>query len=112
MNDIRPQLADGIKELGVPPMKKLQITKLKFDLNGGNSNVTTTFTDLVFTGAEDFVIESVNVDPAKGIFDLAMLVPHFQSISKYHLIGRLILLDLETAGDVTLNFSKSIRFVC
>lgn len=109
MNTIRPQLSEGIKELGIPPMKKLEIKQLNFDLNGGNSNLTITFDDLIFNGAENFVVKSAKVNPTNAIFELIMLVPHFRSTSKYHLKGRLILLDLDANGDVELNFSKYLN---
>lgn len=106
INEIRPQLAEGIKDLGVPPMKRLEISELSFDVLSGNSNISTKYTDLVFSGAENFEIKSVFVDPVKGIFELAMLVPKFQCNAKYDMKGRLILLDLAATGDVQLNFSK------
>lgn len=103
---MRNELGNGIKEMGIPPMNRIEISKLAFTLGNDNSPLNMAFSDVIFKGAEHFQIKNVNVDLNKGIFDLAMLVPFFEVTAKYEMNGKLVLLDLESNGGMKLNFSK------
>lgn len=106
INNIRNELGDGIKELGVPPLKRLEIPQLKFTISGGPGKVDLVFNDLIFRGGENYIIKNVNVDLDKGIFDVAMLVPFFHTTSKYHMHGKFTVLDVDAGGELVMNFSK------
>lgn len=106
---MRNELSDGIKEFGLPPLKGIKVPELSLTLNSGNSNMSVIFKDLLFGGAENFILKNINVDVDKRIFDISMLVPAFQMTAKYNMKGRLILIEMDAKGDIGMNFSKKLQ---
>lgn len=110
INGMRNEMADGIKEFGLPPLKLIPITELSLAIDNGNSNMSLVFNDLLFKGAENFELKGVNFDVDNRVFTLNLFVPLFQMTSKYRMKGRMILLDLDATGNIAMNFSKYLQY--
>lgn len=61
-NNLRPYLARGIPEIGIPPMEPLRIDQLALENNAGNIRIKGLFTKIVSSGASNFTVKEVRSD--------------------------------------------------
>lgn len=61
-NNLRPYLARGIPEIGLPPMEPLKIDHLGIENNAGNIRIKGAFTNVVNAGAANFTVKEVRSD--------------------------------------------------
>ena len=61
-NNLRPYLARGIPEIGIPPMEPLKIDQLALENNAGNIRIKGLFTKIVSSGASNFTVKEVRSD--------------------------------------------------
>lgn len=61
-NNLRPYLARGIPEIGLPPMEPLKIEHMGIENNAGNIRIKGSFTNVVNAGASNFTVKEVRSD--------------------------------------------------
>lgn len=61
-NNLKPHLARGIPEIGLPPMEPLKIDQIGLENNAGNIRIKGMFTNVVNAGASNFTVKEVRSD--------------------------------------------------
>lgn len=61
-NNLRPHLARGIPEIGVPPMEPMKIDHLGIENQAGNIRIKGSFTNVINAGASNFTVKEVRSD--------------------------------------------------
>lgn len=105
INGMRKELADGIKGFGLPPLRRIPVSQISLNLINNNLNISLSLNNALIKGVENFVLNHVNYDVQKNVFDITLAVPLLQMTSKYHMKGKIFVFDLDTNGFIAINFS-------
>lgn len=101
--DIRPHLAKGIKEMGIPALEPLIIPEVSLD---SGATFTANFKNLHVYHATEFVLNSVNLNLDVNTAKLDLHFPRLRLISDYNIKGHILILDLNGNGKSDGNISK------
>lgn len=102
---MRSHLTEGIPEMGIPPMNRIEIPQITFDTGNSSTIINILFSKMVFRGAENFQVKDVHVDVDRAIFEMVMTVPEFYLTADYETSGRVILLEFNGKGTSRFNLS-------
>lgn len=105
--DIRPRLANGIKEMGIPPLEPLIVPEVSLDTG---STFAAKFKNLHVYYATEFVLKNAYMNLDEDSFKLALHFPRLRITSNYNINGRLLILDLNGSGKSDGNISKIPKF--
>lgn len=61
-NNLKPYLARGIPEIGLPPMEPLKVDALGIENTAGNIRIKGVFSNVVNSGASNFTVKEVRSD--------------------------------------------------
>lgn len=61
-NSLKPYLARGIPEIGLPPMEPMKIDHMGIENNAGNIRIKGAFTNVINSGASNFTVKEVRTD--------------------------------------------------
>ncbi|EEB18802.1 protein takeout precursor, putative [Pediculus humanus corporis] len=95
---LRPHLVTGIPEFGIPPCEPLIVPEIVINQGKGPVTVQSTYTNIHVTGASQFVIKSIKVEPAKDRVRLKLWLPFLHMISDYDLDGKILMMPITGKG--------------
>lgn len=101
VDKLRPLFNKGVPELGIPPFNPLRIPQAHY--NGGTFNIS--FDNIELFNLESFVIDELNFNPWKPEFKLAVTIPNLRMKTQYHVVGRVLVLQLDGRGPADGNYS-------
>lgn len=104
-NNLRPYLARGIPEIGLPPMEPLKIDHLGIENQAGNIRIKGSFTNVVNAGASNFTVKEIRSDLNKLRVDLGLYIPHIKSKGRYEVNGQVLLLPILSHGEFFAEFT-------
>ncbi|XP_055918755.1 protein takeout [Eupeodes corollae] len=106
VNMVRPLLATG--DLGdgyhTPPLEPLCLDNIEM---GRGRQFRATFSDIQAKGGSDFIIDKLSANTSAIAFDLAITLPKISFTGKYTLRIKLLLLDIQGAGDMKGYFENA-----
>lgn len=96
---MKPRLAKGIPELGVPPCDPMVIPKLNLKQpQGSNVGFDAVFTDMTFYHGLDFTLLKSNVDVDAGTVNVKLEFPHLDVEGDYKSKGKIFIAQFEGEG--------------
>lgn len=101
--DVRPHLANGIKEMGIPPLEPLVIPEANLD---SGSSFNGKFKNIQVYYASEFVIKNFHINLDKNEVKFPIYFPRLRLKSDYTIRGRLLILDLNGNGTADGNLSN------
>jgi hypothetical protein len=104
-NNLKPYLARGIPEIGLPPMEPLKVDALGIENTAGNIRIKGVFSNVVNAGASNFTVKEVRSDLNKLRLDLGLHIPHIKSRGRYEVNGQVLLLPIISHGDFYAEFT-------
>lgn len=105
MEDIRPYLPEGIKELRIPPLEPLEV--LHAELDTGDS-FKAVFDNIRIYGLSDFIVKDVIVDYNATTLTLDLVFPLVRAMADYKIRGRLLILQLNGSGKSLGTYSECL----
>ncbi|XP_055838962.1 protein takeout [Episyrphus balteatus] len=106
VNIVRPLLATG--DLGdgyhTPPLEPLLLDNIEM---GRGRQFRATFSDIQARGGSDFIIDKLSANTSTIAFDVAITLPKISFIGKYSLRIKLLLLNIQGAGDMKGYFENA-----
>lgn len=102
---LRRKLAEGIPELGAPPMEPLKLQQVRLLRGPTGARLDINLTDIEVRGPSTFKVRDLksNVDELTFIFKVSFNKLSFRG--KYSIDARLLLLRLAGSGDLTGDFT-------
>ncbi|XP_059609546.1 protein takeout-like [Phlebotomus argentipes] len=105
-NHLRTYVVNGLKDLDVPPLDPLHIREMAMENNAGAVQVKALFTDIVVKGGSNYTIKDVRADINKYRIDVSVTVPRVETRGKYEVIGRVLLLPVQSSGEFWTEFTN------
>ncbi|XP_075236483.1 circadian clock-controlled protein daywake-like [Lycorma delicatula] len=102
---LRPYLAKGIPELGIPSCEPLCLPEITMNQGRGSANVRSIYKDVKVRGPSNFTLRSVKIDLEKNRIRLKLFIPELQMTSTYSIKGRILMLPIEGSGPSSGNYS-------
>ncbi|KAK5638341.1 hypothetical protein RI129_012636 [Pyrocoelia pectoralis] len=111
--ELKPQLINGIPELGVPGLEPLLLDTIVIDSLGGGTRLATNLTDLKVFGASGFdILKLTPTLTKKGYnFRFDVNIPKLRITAMYELDSKILFLDLKGKGPFYANVSD-YHFEC
>ncbi|XP_069682348.1 protein takeout-like [Periplaneta americana] len=106
VEDLLPQLVEGIQELDIVPIDPLKIPRIEYHDKTGGFEFHSVHTNLTIHGMSDVNILSMNVDVENLQMDLNTTFPFMRMTSDYEITGRILLLPIYGKGDSEFNFTN------
>lgn len=106
MYALKDRLNYGIPELYIPALEPLVIPEIKMNQDTGAVYLKSTYKNIHVYGASNFVIKSLNIEPAKMKFTTTMLLPNITMNADYEIDGKIMMMPLTGSGECNVNFSK------
>ncbi|XP_055715244.1 protein takeout-like [Phlebotomus papatasi] len=103
-NHLRSYVVNGLKDLDVPPLDPLHIKEMAMDNNAGAVQVKALFTDILVKGGSNYTIKDVRADINKYRIDVSVMLPRVEIRGKYEIVGRVLLLPVQSNGDFWTEF--------
>ncbi|GAB0098499.1 protein takeout [Sergentomyia squamirostris] len=103
-NHLRTYIVHGLKDLDVPPLDPLHIKEMAMENNAGAVQVKALFTDIIVKGVSNYTIKDVRADINKYRIDVSLTVPRVETRGKYEVIGRVLLLPVQSSGEFWTEF--------
>ncbi|XP_030373969.1 protein takeout [Scaptodrosophila lebanonensis] len=110
VHNLRPYLADGIKDINVPAMEPLYIGDLNI-LEGGTTGITVKAKKLNIYGASNFEITKMRASTANTRFDFELLLPNLRGEGLYEINGNILALPIRGNGPFVGNFTNFVAYV-
>lgn len=115
MEDVRPYLPQGIKELRMPPLEPLLVQHAELDTGSAFKAV---FDNINIYGLTNFIVKKINVDIDRNTLEVDLLFPFVRTTADYTIKGRLLILQLNgfgksrgSYGEYTILFAINNVFV-
>lgn len=105
-NHLRPYLAQGLPELGVPAMEPLLIDQMAMENDAGAVRIKALFSQISVKGAGNYTVREVRSDLSKLRIDMRIAIPRMESRGKYDINGQVLLLPVRSNGDFWAEFCK------
>lgn len=106
IESLRPHLAVGIPEMGIPSCDPLIIPKIAIVQNAGAMNLNSEYTNITVHGSSKFILKSVRVDPLKNRMRMRLWFPELCTKSTYNIKGNLLMMPLKGSGTSHGNYCK------
>ncbi|XP_028174785.1 protein takeout-like [Ostrinia nubilalis] len=98
-NHLRPYLARGLPDIGVPPVEPLLIDRLVMENNAGPVRVTAAFSNITVVGPSNYTITKVRSDLKKLRIDMGLVLPRIEITGRYEVSGQVLLFPVRSQGD-------------
>lgn len=105
-NHLRPYLAQGLPELGVPAMEPLLIDQMAMENDAGAVRIKALFSGINVKGAGNYTVKEVRSDLSKLRIDMRISIPRVESRGKYDINGNVLLLPVRSNGEFWAEFCK------
>jgi len=102
MEELRKQMPEGFPELGLGPSDPMEIKNLKFLTKPGFGDAVTVnadFSNVEVRGLSNFITEDIHADLEARTLKIKMSVPVINIKGTYNATGRVLVLELDGAGD-------------
>jgi len=102
MEELRGQMPVGFPELGLGPSDPMTIKNLKFLSKPGFGNTVTInadFSNVEVRGLSNFITEDIHADLVDRTLKIKIRVPVITIKGQYNATGRVLVLELDGAGD-------------
>lgn len=104
LEDLRPYLKTGIRELNLPPLEPMHIQRIVFSQGDTGVKVESVFTQVKVTGLSNFTTRFINADPERQQLTVGLSVPRLYVAGDYNLHGNIILLPISGSGTFWADF--------
>ncbi|XP_014245421.1 protein takeout-like [Cimex lectularius] len=108
VEDLRPNLIQGIPELGVPPIEPLIIEE---PISTKGSGLTVTTKDLKAHGGGNFTILSMAIDIPSYIYKFTIAFDHLKILGNYVVDGKILMIPIKGDGDMICDVYNVEAFV-
>ncbi|XP_048004826.1 protein takeout-like [Leguminivora glycinivorella] len=98
-NHLRPYLARGLPELGVPAVEPLLIDRLVMANDAGPVRVTASFTNITVLGPSNYTVTKIRSDLSKLRIDMGLVLPRIEITGRYEVSGQVLLFPVRSQGD-------------
>lgn len=107
---MRPKLAKGIPEMGIPPMEPLVVPQATLDTG---SAFKAEFKNIQVYHDTEFTFDDFLIDFDKNKIEFPIFFPKMRLVSDYKISGRLLILDLNGSGkaDGNLTDIKAVAYL-
>lgn len=103
---LTPALMKGIPSMRLPGLDPFSLPSLSVDRSLDSLVIKTNLTNIQATGASNYAIKDISVDPHKLTLGMKIHMPQVQVKGNYDVKGRLLLLILNGIGAFKGNFCK------
>lgn len=106
---LRPYLAKGIPEMGLPPVEPLVIPEIELNMGAGSGSVTlaATLYNATFHGGSNFDLRQIRAEIREnGEWYMEIYFPHVSMESGYKAKGKLLLVQFDGDGQAQCEFGK------
>ncbi|KAI5642353.1 hypothetical protein NE865_05715 [Phthorimaea operculella] len=104
-NHLRPYLARGLPDLGVPPVEPLLIDRLVMENDAGPVRVTAAFSNITVIGPSNYTITKIRSDLRKLRIDMGLVLPRIEITGNYEVSGQVLLFPVRSRGNFWAAFS-------
>ncbi|KOB66670.1 Takeout/JHBP like protein [Operophtera brumata] len=98
-NHLRPYLAKGLPDLGVPAVEPLFIDRLVMENSAGPVRVTAAFSNITVMGPSNYTITKIRSDLKKLRIDMGLVLPRIEITGRYEVSGQVLLFPVRSQGD-------------
>lgn len=98
-NHLRPYLAKGLPDLGVPAVEPLFIDRLVMENSAGPVRVTAAFNNITVVGPSNYTITKIRSDLKKLRIDMGLVLPRIEITGKYEVSGQVLLFPVRSQGN-------------
>ncbi|CAH1164070.1 unnamed protein product [Phaedon cochleariae] len=106
VEELKPLLAKGIKELNIPSCEPLLIPEVNIDQGSGPVALKSAYKDIKVYGPSKFVIKQIKVDFEKDKMRLKIWLPHLEVICRYVMDGKILMMPITGSGLSKANYSN------
>ncbi|XP_041974370.1 uncharacterized protein LOC121729807 isoform X2 [Aricia agestis] len=110
-NHLRPYLANGIQELGVPAVEPLLIDRLVMENAAGPVRVTAAFNNITVVGPSNYTVTKIRSDLKKLRIDMGLVLPRIEATGQYSVTGQVLLFPVRSQGDFWASFTDVVAIV-
>ncbi|CAH0406147.1 unnamed protein product [Chilo suppressalis] len=104
-NHLRPYLARGLPDIGVPPVEPLLIERLVMENSAGPVRVTAAFSNITVIGPSNYTVTKVRSDLKKLRIDMGLVLPRIEITGHYEVSGQVLLFPVRSQGDFWAAFN-------
>ncbi|KAK9503521.1 hypothetical protein O3M35_010060 [Rhynocoris fuscipes] len=105
MLDLKPVLAKGIPELGMPSIEPMVIDRMIMSNGQGNFKLIQTLYDLKIYGVSDYDVKEISANLQNLTFHTVMFQKKLDFDGKYEMDGQILVIPVKGKGEVTYNFT-------
>ncbi|KAL1449828.1 hypothetical protein WDU94_002301 [Cyamophila willieti] len=105
IENLRPFLAKGIPQLGIPPCEPLIIPELVMNQGSGAVNVQSIYRNITIFGPSSYVVKAVRIDLDKKRIRVKIELPRLQLNADYMINGRILMMPISGAGQSEGNYT-------
>ncbi|XP_053601779.1 uncharacterized protein LOC128670269 [Plodia interpunctella] len=98
-NHLRPYLAKGLIDIGIPPMEPLLIDRLVMENDAGPVRVTAAFSNITVIGPSNYTVTKIRSDLKKLRIDMGLILPRIEITGRYEVSGQVLLFPVRSQGD-------------
>ncbi|XP_060810447.1 uncharacterized protein LOC106141628 [Amyelois transitella] len=98
-NHLRPYLARGLSDIGLPPMEPLYIDRLVMENDAGPVRVTAAFSNITVIGPSNYTVTKIRSDLKKLRIDMGLILPRIEITGRYEVSGQVLLFPVRSQGD-------------
>ncbi|XP_044750407.1 uncharacterized protein LOC123310806 [Coccinella septempunctata] len=102
---LKPLLAHGIPEFGIPSCEPLYIPEVVLDQGSGAVSVNSSYKDIKVYGPSEFTLKQVKINLDRDRIRLKLHVPSLYLESKYTMEGRILMMPILGSGNFYGNYS-------
>ncbi|XP_015604816.1 uncharacterized protein LOC107272305 [Cephus cinctus] len=105
IESLRGKLAEGIPELGAPPIEPLYLDQVRLLRGPSGARLDVNLTDIKVAGPSTFKVRDLKVNVDDILFTFKVSFDRLSFRGKYQIDARVLLLRLSGNGDLTGNFT-------
>ncbi|XP_050309722.1 protein takeout-like [Anthonomus grandis grandis] len=106
IESLRPFLANGIEELGIPSCEPLVISEVLIDQGNGPVSVKSTYKNIKVFGPSEFLLRNVKINLDKDRFKIKLFIPKLNISTDYTMDGKILMMPISGSGASTGNYSN------
>lgn len=88
IESMRPEIANGIPELFIPPCEPLQIPEIRIKQNAGAIRMESVYSDILMSGLSNFTLRKCSVDKDLNRTVVDFWFPSVKMTAKYNIHGK------------------------
>ncbi|XP_074040452.1 circadian clock-controlled protein daywake-like [Leptinotarsa decemlineata] len=106
VDTLRPKLAEGIPELGVPSIEPLPLPEIKLRSGPKSAKIDANITNIKVWGPSSFEVLELRPEVAKNRFVFRINIPHLYFKGDYDIDINVVILKYKGQGPITGNFTN------